>query len=206
MTDSHIVYKTLVNEKRKHQTLSQFISYFLIFLSVSCLGWLWETIYFIIKDGELTDRGFLNLIWCPIYGTAILGIYFLMGTPHRPSGILKKLNGKNIFIRYSIYFILAIIIPSILELVVGVFFEYYFDLVLWHYTGNRFLITKFVSLEISLIWGLAITIGMRFLFDLLEKICLKMKELNLILFGTFLFSIFTADVLISFMNVLGWII
>ena len=45
----------------------------ILFALVSFLGWCGETLYFAVRWNDLTDRGFLSLPLCTIYGCCILG-------------------------------------------------------------------------------------------------------------------------------------
>ena len=98
----------------------------ILFVLISFLGWCGETVYFVLRWDDFTDRGFLSLPLCTIYGCSILAIYLIIGTPTR--GRLKPL-----FIRakkltpvlrvpayaglYILYFIAAALIPTVAEFV-----------------------------------------------------------------------------------------
>ena len=61
----------------------------ILFVLISFLGWCGETVYFVLRWDDFTDRGFLSLPLCTIYGCSILAIYLIIGTPTR--GRLKPL-------------------------------------------------------------------------------------------------------------------
>ena len=112
----------------------------ILFVLISFLGWCGETVYFVLRWDDFTDRGFLSLPLCTIYGCSILAIYLIIGTPTR--GRLKPL-----FIRakkltpvlrvpayaglYIIYFIAAALIPTVEEFVTALFFDKVFVIMLW---------------------------------------------------------------------------
>ena len=62
---------------------SGLVRLFLMFMLISCIGWCMETVYVLLRFGHLSDRGFLSMPFCPIYGTSILAIYLLLGPPGR---------------------------------------------------------------------------------------------------------------------------
>ena len=109
----------------------------ILFVLISFLGWCGETVYFVLRWDDFTDRGFLSLPLCTIYGCSILAIYLIIGTPTR--GRLKPL-----FIRakkltpvlrvpayaglYILYFIAAALIPTVAEFVTALFFDKVFGI------------------------------------------------------------------------------
>lgn len=48
--------------------------YFVWFVVYGCVGWVYETVYCIVKSGKWENRGFLYGPMCPIYGVGALGI------------------------------------------------------------------------------------------------------------------------------------
>ena len=60
---------------------SDLVRLFLMFMLISCIGWCMETVYVLLRFGHLSDRGFLSMPFCPIYGASILAVYFAVGTP-----------------------------------------------------------------------------------------------------------------------------
>lgn len=86
----------------KSEKFKSFCKYFIIFLLISFIGWVWETIYVSILAGHLVDRGFLFLPICPIYGLTILCVYGLIGTPRKPMGLLKHIKNQYVSIIHYI--------------------------------------------------------------------------------------------------------
>ena len=111
----------------------------ILFVLISFLGWCGETVYFVLRWDDFTDRGFLSLPLCTIYGCSILAIYLIIGTPTR--GRLKPL-----FIRakkltpvlrvpayaglYILYFIAAALIPTVAEFATALFLDKVFGIML----------------------------------------------------------------------------
>lgn len=51
--------------------------YILLFTLCSLVGWVWESLYAVIKTGKWEARGFLYGPMCPIYGFGVCGIVLL---------------------------------------------------------------------------------------------------------------------------------
>ena len=149
---------------------------YLLFLVISFIGWLFETIQVSILADKLVDRGFLYLPICPIYGLTIIGIYLGVGMPHKPKGILKKIE-KPIY-RYLSYFLVSFAVPTIFEFFVGLFFDQVFNIMLWDYSHLSLNIGGYVCLWISLAWGVAIVFLMRFFFPWLKKWIFKIPKIE----------------------------
>lgn len=155
----------------------------ILFVLVSFLGWCMETIYFRIRWGSFSDRGFLMLPLCTIYGFCILAVYLLIGTPQggRLRPLFLRARRLSVPLRimaniglYAIYFLVAALIPTIAEFFVALFFDKVFGIVLWNYSYRRFDVLGYICLEMTLVWGIVITIAMRFVWQLLVKlVCLS---------------------------------
>ncbi len=142
--------------------------YFIILLIFSFLGWVMETVHVSQLAGELVDRGFLLLPFCPIYGCCLMLLYFLLGTPKQTRGILKGVTAGPW--RYAIYWIFAGLVPTVMELIVGAFFDQLFDIQLWSYAHQPYNFMGYICLPMSLAWAFAITALMRFIFPLFQKL------------------------------------
>ena len=97
-----------------------------------------------------------------------------MGTPNEGRGILK--GPMNKYLRWISYFLSAIIIPTIIELSVGWFFDEVLGLRLWSYEGNWMNFRGYISPSMSLFWEIMITFIMWIIFPRLKKIFLKINE------------------------------
>ncbi len=155
--------------------------YFLLCAFVSFFGWLFETVSFAIlwiKD----DRGFLTLPFCFLYGSSVLAVYFLLGTPLGGKGgkVFACRSGKKsrikIFftalVRLVFYFVAVAALATLFELVTGIVFVRWLDIPLWSYGNFDHTYLDIVCLDFSLLWGALITIGMGTLWPLfvwLEK-------------------------------------
>ncbi|MBF0908191.1 MAG: putative ABC transporter permease, partial [Atopobium sp.] len=56
----------------------------IIFALISFGGWVYETIYCSVVEGEFTKRGFLFGPTCPIYGIGALAVWLVLGQISNP--------------------------------------------------------------------------------------------------------------------------
>ncbi len=134
----------------------------LFFLWLSALGWIWEMLFSLFAYHRFSDRGFLALPICPIYGATIFIVFYLFGTPHRGRYVLKRI--KTPFWRYAAYLFFACLLPTLAELFVGALFHRVWGVRLWDYSRRALNVMGYVSLPISLCWAVALTLFMRWFF------------------------------------------
>lgn len=152
--------------------LHKISTFSIMFFLLSFGGWILETLTFFLLYGEYYDRGFLTLPLCPIYGSTLLIIYFLCGTPNKGKGILVKINNKTTLGIF--YFSAAFLFPTISEYAVGYYFDHYKNMMLWDYSHMKLNINGYVCLFYSLIWGILIFLFMKIAFLPLKKQIEKM--------------------------------
>ena len=164
---------------------SDLVRLFLMFMLISFIGWCMETVYVLLRFGRLSDRGFLSMPFCPIYGFSILAIYLPIGTPQ--GGVLQPLFARAkrepLPARaaayaglYLLYFLAAALIPTAAEFLTGLFFDKLFGIRLWDYTDRPFNLLGYVCLPMSALWGLLITAAMAPLWTPLEKLLARIPQ------------------------------
>ena len=141
-----------------------------MFFIISFIGWCFEKVARYIVYNSGTDRGFLTMPLCPIYGFSILLIYLLLGTPYSPRiGVRGKRGGclgrvaafaADIFI----YFLLATLIATAVELLTGSFFGGALGISLWNYESQPYNFGRYICLGFSILWGALITAFMLILW------------------------------------------
>lgn len=137
-----------------------------LFLTFSILGNIFERVVMYFIDKTYVS-GFMNTIFTPIYGIAIILILF----------IDKKINIKNKVIKLLTEFIIFSIILSIIEGLGGILIELIFNKIYWNYDSYKFNIGKYMSLETSLIWGIISLITLYLIYPLYKKIEDKISKL-----------------------------
>lgn len=110
-------------------------SYFIIY---AFMGWILETVYKTIYAKKFVNSGFLHGPFCPIYGIGALIMYIFLE-------IFKE--------NQLILFIMAILILSIWEYIVGLLLEKIFNTKYWDYSDKKMNIQGRVCLFNSIVWG-----------------------------------------------------
>lgn len=179
----------------------------ILFMLLSFMGWCMETIYFLIDWNDFTDRGFLSLPFCTIYGCSLVAIYLIIGTPTggrlKPLFLrAKKLSAFPKILSYAglylIYFLFAALIPSIAEFFTGLFFDKVFGVVLWDYSYHTYDLYGYVCLEMTIVWGVVITLAMSTVWPLLEKLILLIPRRAAKAVAITLIALLSADFIFNF--------
>ncbi len=166
---------------------------------LSFLGWLYEVLLVRVKYGRWSNRGFLFLPFCPIYGITLVTVYFFIGTPKEKRGVLK--NIQNPYLHTALYLLFASLVPTIAELFVGFVFDVTFHLSLWNYAKMPANFHGYISLPVSVFWSGLIYIFMRFFFQPLRKIIDKIPpKIAVIATMVLLFSVIV-DCIIQFIAI-----
>lgn len=111
----------------------------LLFLIWSFIGWAIEVCAHALKMGEYSNRGFLSMPICPIYGVGVLIITVILGR----------------FMDYPIVvFLLSSLICTAFELAVGVLMKLIFHNMWWDYSDEHFNFRGYICLKVSIEWGL----------------------------------------------------
>ena len=138
---------------------------------------MYETLLCLAMYGGFSDRGFLRLPFCPIYGGAACAIGLLLGTPaegNLAAGIGRLArrygwtDGAAKAVRYSAYFLLSALFATAVELSVGLLFQR-LGYNLWSYAGEPYNVKGLICPSISICWGFMMTIGMRYPYTWLMR-------------------------------------
>ena len=159
-----------------------FLVVLLAFFSISFLGWAYETLLMLVLHGKFYDRGFLFLPFCPIYGFPACALYLLLGTPTEgrfSSWIDRRFKKANesvqTFFRYLLYYLISGGFATLIELIVGLILESA-GLCLWSYRSEPLNFRGHICLQVSLIWGVMLTLFMRFLMPILLRLLGKIPK------------------------------
>ncbi len=193
--------KTAVENRRKTQKevvwYERIAKYFLLNMLLSFIGWAYETTLMFFMTGGFQNRGFLSLPLCPIYGSTLMTVYFLLGTPDEGRGILK--HADDPLIRGIVYLFVAFLVPTVAELIVGAVFDRFFGVWLWSYNGLPMNFRGYISLPVSILWMVMIFFFMKFLFPPLKRTVFKIPKTAAIVFAVTLAIAVGADVVLSYM-------
>lgn len=169
---------------------------FLLGGTVSFLGWLSETFFCALAEGGYSDRGFLSLPFCPIYGVTVLAAYFLLGTPAAGGILLKRVKKKKV--RLPLFFLLAVLLPTAAELGTGVFFRKVYHRRLWNYGAYPFSYKGYICLPFSLAWGILLTLFLWLGFDRLRGFFARFSGTAAFSLAGLLLSALTVDAALHF--------
>ena len=116
------------------------------FFVYSILGFLLETTVSFVSKNNF-QSGILYGPWTPIYGIGVIVIllisnYFFLNL-HMPR-----------WLETIIVFFVVSIFLSCLELISGILIEKIFDIKFWNYSSHKYNIGSYISIEMTLIWGL----------------------------------------------------
>lgn len=144
------------------------------FFVYSIMGHLIETIVALITKTDFKS-GILSLWWTPVYGIGAVVILFISDY------LFKNLHLPRFWETIIMFFVVAIVL-SFLEALGGVLIEKIFGQVFWDYSNQKFHIGHYISLEMSIVWGIASIIFVYIINPLLEDLIKKIPSWVTILF------------------------
>lgn len=148
------------------------------FFIYSILGYVLETVVALITNTSYKS-GILNGWWTPVYGIGAVTILFI-------SEYLFKNLHMNRIIETIVVFIVAAIVLSTLEALGGVLIEKMFGISFWDYSNHKYNIGKYISLEMTAVWGVISIIFIYvihpFLKNIIKKIPIWVTIIFVILF------------------------
>ena len=101
------------------------------FFTGSVCGYVWEVLIFLLKEGTFRNRGFLYGPWLPVYGIGAV----LFSVVLSPRELLPDSSGKYKKNHPVTVFFLSTLLGSGLELVIGWFLDFFWNLGYWDYSG-----------------------------------------------------------------------
>ncbi len=161
-------------KKNFSNSIASLCRLFSAWLAVSLLGWCFEVVGRYFVYGVLSDRGFLRLPLCPIYGFCLIAVYFLLGTPRSPRALMCAVcRGRRLGVRLFVYFLFSALVCTLFELAVGLALLP-FGVRLWIYE-QKFNFLGIVCPQYSLLWGFLITAIMYPFGDRAYRLFLKIR-------------------------------
>ncbi len=119
-----------------------------LFAVCSFAGWVWESIYAVIRTHKWERRGFLYGPVCPIYGVGVVGILLLV----RAMGDVMSAEGVSTYEWWQV-FLVAFFGSMILEYVTSWVMEKLFHAYWWDYTGMPLNINGRTCVPAGLLFG-----------------------------------------------------
>ena len=158
------------------------------FFIYSILGFIVEGIFTLIVSGHFSS-GILYGPWTPVYGFgAILTLII-------SRKIFKNMHQSR-FIETLVTFVILTIVLTIIEWIGGILIENLFHETLWNYKNYKYNIGKYISLEMSLVWGIVSIFVIYFIKPLIDKLAKKIpKFITIIITILFIIDLITTTVI-----------
>lgn len=131
---------------------------------ISFIGYWFEDLWMLIRHGVLDNRN-MYLPFLIGYGLAVVGIYYVIGTPKK---ILNRYELKTP-LNLIVYALIMMFIVSIGEVILGTTVENVLGYKYWDYSTIPLHITKYTSIPTSIGFGIVITLFMNYIYEPLRK-------------------------------------
>lgn len=152
------------------------------FFIYSILGFIFEGLVTLITKGNFSS-GILYGPWTPVYGVGAIIILIVS------KKLFKNLHMHRLLETIIVFFVVSILL-SFAEWVGGVLIELIFDTSLWDYSKQDFNLGKYVSLEMTLVWGFMSVLFIYIIHPILDKVIEKIpKWLTILLIISFIIDV-----------------
>lgn len=121
------------------------------FFTGSACGYVWEVLIFLVKEGTFRNRGFLYGPWLPVYGIGTVLFSVILS----PRELLPDSSGKYKKNHPVTVFFLSTLLGSGLELVIGWFLDFLWNLRYWDYSGYFLNFRGYICLASAFGFGVA---------------------------------------------------
>lgn len=156
----------------------EILTNFLYFAIYSFIGWIVESLYCSIRDKKMTNRGFLNGPFIPIYGFGALGaVLIFYGRDYVLIGL----------------FTTSILLAAVLEYITSYLMEKIFNARWWDYSEDPFNINGRICLPALLAFGILSVITVRFLHPGVETVITGFSDSTILFTAGALFAIILID-------------
>ena len=153
-----------------------------LFLTGAFLGWLYEMVLYLFRDGTFVNRGMLHGPWLPIYGFGCLVMIWL-----------KEQIGKHPLAFFGI----SVLACGVIEYFASWLLETMYHMRWWDYSGCWLNLNGRIFLGGLLTFGGAGMLFAYWLYPLLKKQMRKLSRRNRELVSTALLCIFLLDTCMS---------
>ncbi len=165
----------------------------IMIIIISFIGFWFEDIWMVLRHGVLDNRN-MYLPFLIGYGLAIVGIYYVIGTPKK---LFNKYELKTPY-NFILYALLMMMIVSVGEVVLGTTVENVLGYKYWDYTKIPLHITSYTSVPTSVGFSIVITLFMNFIYDPLRLKVDKISNKIPIVIFVILIIVFILDNFFSF--------
>ena len=153
-----------------------------LFLTGAFIGWLYEVLLFIFKDGMLVNRGMLHGPWLPIYGLGCLMMVWLK----------RKIGNRPAW-----YFLISTIACGVMEYASSWLSETIYHVRWWDYSDCLFNLNGRIFLGGLLGFGTAGCLFAFVLHPFLTKLYNRIPKERRLFLAAALITVFFVDLLLS---------
>ena len=164
---------------------------------VSFMGFQLENGWLTITCGYMDNRS-MNLPFLLGYGLTIVGFYIFVGTPNNIRVGEKNHRHLTRSQSYILYFLIAMVIVSLGEILLGTIVEDKFGFRYWDYTRIPLHITKYTSIPTSMMFAAVITIFMGYCYEPLMESIHHMPKRAVKVIGILMMILLVTDFLYCF--------
>lgn len=136
------------------------------------------------------NSGILYGPWLPVYGLGAVISIFVMRF------VFNRIKASR-WVKIVLLFILNFFFLSLIEYLGGILIEAVFHKTFWDYSGMKFSLGPYISLEMALLWGVASLFLLYVIKPLLDPFIKKIP----ILLTVFVSILFIVDVVFKFLRV-----
>ena len=172
----------------------KYFSLGMMVLFISFLGFVLENMWLAATRGYMDNRN-MRFPFLLGYGVLVVGMYLLIGTPQEIVLLGKwYLEGDG----RCFYYLMATVIVSLCELILGTLVEHIFGFEYWNYEWIPCHLSKYTSLPTSLGFATIITLFMEYVFPCAMRVFSKQDSLMTRVFGMLVFIACLMDFISSF--------
>lgn len=162
---------------------------------ISFLGFLLENIWLTARKGYMDNRN-MHAPFLLGYGIAVMGFYFVLGTPSNLR-IFGTPSESGPGAKFASYCILTFVLVSVGEIILGKIIEKVCHIVLWDYTKIPMHITRYTSVPTSIGFTVVIVTFMDCFFERIMNALSQTEPVRTLIFGVILMTVMVLDFLYS---------
>lgn len=160
--------------------------YLVMFFLYSIIGWIFETTIAFFTNAHF-NSGIMYGPWTPVYGISVIVMVLIWRK------LLIKIQHYKV-LKSIIFFIITMVVLSLLELTAGLLIEKLTGQIYWNYSKTFPLhIGKYISVEVGIFWGILSLITIWLINPKIEKIFKKIPRFVIYLF----YLIFIIDLTVT---------
>ena len=149
----------------------------LYFVGYSLVGWIYEVILVIVRDGRFVNRGFLAGPWLPIYGVGGLLVYWLI-YPHMNRTLMVSVGHRSFDAQPFLTLVLISCVAAAVELCSTYVLDFFHVdwTALWQYYDFRWNFDGRIAILPSVVFGVCGWLMIKYVQPLLESVQQQMHR------------------------------